>query len=264
MTDLLLLLLGALLIVEIYMTLTWFISRAIKNSGIVDVAWASGFSILCVFYMLTGHQARNLVPILLAAMLSAWSIRLTWHLTTRFLRWFPEEDVRYTELKAKLGQDANFKMYLIFLWQGAILCLLTAPMAVAAAYGGSSLSILQIFALLIWLSALAGESISDAQLSRFSKDPANKGKTCTIGLWSISRHPNYFFEWLGSVSFSLFVLELPFGAWTLLCPLVLLHLLLNVTGVKPAEEHSLKTRSDYADYVKTTSPFFPWWRKRTS
>ena len=49
---------------------------------------------------------------------------------------------------------------------------------------------------LIAVVAIVGEAISDGQLSAFKRDPANKGKVCDTGLWALSRHPNYFFEWL--------------------------------------------------------------------
>ena len=263
MFEFLALIAGALAVILIYMSLTWLLSRAINNSGIVDVAWASGFSILSIYYLLATQHINNLPKWVLAGMVSIWSLRLSWHLTSRFLHWFPEEDARYADLKKKLGKNVNTKMYFIFLWQGAVLCFLTAPLAVAALSSHKELGLIQFLATALWLIALIGESLADAQLTTFVKNPANKGRTCQIGLWSLSRHPNYFFEWLGAVAFSLFVCDMPLGIFTIACPLVLLHLLLNVTGVKPSEEHSALTRSDYAEYVKTTSPFFPCWRKCT-
>ncbi len=50
--------------------------------------------------------------------------------------------------------------------------------------------------ILIWLLAVLGETIADEQLARFRADPAHRGRTCRIGLWRYSRHPNYFCEWL--------------------------------------------------------------------
>lgn len=252
---------GALLLSLTVMSVTWLISKAIKNAGIVDVAWALGYSIMAVYYLVTGHhQSLNLQ--ILSAMVTLWSLRLTWHLGTRFLQWYPEEDARYTELREKLGDNKEWKMYTIFLWQGAVLCFMNAPLAVASINDpATALGPIQYVAIFLWAVSITGVTLADKQLSEFKK--SNKGKTCQVGLWRYSRHPNYFFEWLGALSFTLFVIDMPMGFWTLACPLVLLHLLFNVTGVKPAEEHSLKTRPDYADYVKTTSPFFPWWRKST-
>ena len=164
------------------------------------------------------------------------------------------------ELKSKLGEFATAKMFIIFLWQGAILTLLTAPLAVAVLDQQSSIGFLQVLAILLWVSALVGETIADQQLAAFSHNPANKGRTCQVGLWRYSRHPNYFFEWLGAVSFALYVSNSPYGLCTWICPIILFYLLMSVTGIKPSEEHSLKTRSDYADYMKRTSVFVPWRR----
>ncbi|MCA9818116.1 MAG: DUF1295 domain-containing protein [Cyanobacteria bacterium HKST-UBA01] len=263
--DLLYSMAGALLVASLMMSATWLISKAIKNAGIVDVAWALGYSIMTVYYLVAGHH-QSLRLQLLSVMVILWSLRLTWHLGTRFLQWYPEEDARYTELREKLGDNKEWKMYTIFLWQGAVLCFMSAPLAVtaldAATSAPSAPGAIQYAAICLWAISLIGVTLADKQLSDFKK--AHKGRTCQVGLWKYSRHPNYFFEWLGALSFSLFVIDMPLGLLALSCPLVLLHLLINVTGVKPAEEHSLKTRPDYAAYVKTTSPFFPWWRKQSS
>lgn len=255
----------ALTVIILYMTITFQVARLIKNYGIVDLAWSFGFTICAALYFQTRSAAENLTLssplVILCAMYVIWSLRLTWHLTIRFIRWYPHQDPRYAELANKMGSNVSGKMFLVYLWQGLIIVLLTLPLAVISAGGRSSIGPIQQAALGLWVLCLIGESTADWQLAKFNSNPQNKGKTCQLGLWSYSRHPNYFFEWLGSVALCLFSLFEPFGAFTLLCPLTLLHLLINVTGVKPAEENSLKHRTDYAQYIKTTSPFIPWFRR---
>ncbi|MBX9695730.1 MAG: DUF1295 domain-containing protein, partial [Cyanobacteria bacterium] len=179
----------------------------------------------------------------------------------RFLRWYPKEDARYAELREKMGDSANAKMLLVFLFQGAVLGLLTTPLVVSLTDGRSALDAFEIAAIALWFVSLIGESMADQQLAVFTKDPQNRNKTCQLGLWRYSRHPNYFFEWLSSVSFALYVSGSQYGFLTWTSPALLLHLLFNVTGIKPSEEHSLKTRTDYADYARRTSVFVPWSRR---
>ncbi len=260
MATLILLLVAGTIAISAYMSIVFLASKVINNAGIVDVAWAFGFSLTCIFYLwLVQYEGTR--GWVIALMVITWSLRLTWHLALRFKRWYPHEDPRYTELKAKLGSFVNAKMYLIFLWQGTMLTFMTAPIAVALCDARQDLGPPQMLAVFIWLLALTGETIADRQLSAFRANYANERNTCRNGLWRYSRHPNYFFEWLASLAFFLYASDSPFGLWTVLCPVVLLHLLINVTGIKPSEQHSLKVRSDYASYIRTTSPFIPWWVK---
>ena len=75
----------------------------------------------------------------------------------------------------------------------------------------------------------------DAQLAAWKADPARSGRTCRRGLWSWSRHPNYFGEFLVWCSFALLATATPGGAVAWYAPLVMLLLLLFVTGIPPAE-----------------------------
>lgn len=247
----------------IFMFLTWLLAQRIHNAGIVDLSWAFGSSLLVMLYMLTSNNngERQLA---LASMITFASLRLTWHLGTRFARHWPHEDARYTELKKQMGEDKNgIKLLLIFLWQGLVLTLMSAPFAFVIADAEKSLLLIHWLAISIWLISLVCEAIADQQLASFSQKPENKGKTCQVGLWQYSRHPNYFFEWLSASAYSVFALASPMGFLSVLSSLTLLHFLFNVTGVKPSEEHSMKTRSDYAAYQRTTSVFIPWFRRTT-
>ena len=82
-----------------------------------------------------------------------------------------------------------------------------------------------------------------------------------MGLWRYSRHPNYFFESLVWWGFFIAALDSPYGWLTVICPLLMLHILLNVTGIPLTEKHSLETRGEaYRQYQRTTSRFIPWFR----
>ena len=110
---------------------------------------------------------------------------------------------------------------------------------------------------------MAGEAAADAQLNKFKSDPSNKGRTCQVGLWRYSRHPNYFFEWLIWVAFALFALASPGGCWGLLSPALILYFVLRVTGIPATEAQAIRTRGEeYRRYQQTTSAFVPWFPKK--
>jgi steroid 5-alpha reductase family enzyme len=107
--------------------------------------------------------------------------------------------------------------------------------------------------------ALGGEAIADAQLSRFRRDPANRGTVCRTGLWRYSRHPNYFFEWVHWWAYVLIGIAAPWGWLALFGPALMLLFLFKITGIPPTEARALESRGDaYREYQRTTSVFVPW------
>ena len=114
----------------------------------------------------------------------------------------------------------------------------------------------------LWLLAISGEALADAQLAAFKRDPVNKGRVCDVGLWRFSRHPNYFFEWLIWVADFVFALASPWGWVAIIGPAGILFLLLRVTGIPMAEQQSLRSKGDaYRRYQQTTNAFVPWFPK---
>jgi steroid 5-alpha reductase family enzyme len=114
------------------------------------------------------------------------------------------------------------------------------------------------------LIGMVGEAIADWQLEKFKKDPANKGKTCTAGLWNYSRHPNYFFEWLMWIGCATIALASPWGWLGLLSPALILYFLLGATGIPATEAQALRSRGDeYRAYQRSTNAFVPWFPKKT-
>jgi steroid 5-alpha reductase family enzyme len=117
-------------------------------------------------------------------------------------------------------------------------------------------------AVAILVAAIAGEGVADRQLRAFRALPENRGRICDAGLWAWSRHPNYFFQWLGWLAYPLLAIDFggshPFGWAAIAAPLCMYWLLVHVSGIPPLEAHMVeKHGARYRSYQARTSPFFP-------
>ena len=110
-------------------------------------------------------------------------------------------------------------------------------MLLASRNPAPGLRLTDVAAILVLVVALVGEAVADRQMRDFRADPANKGGVCDTGLWRYSRHPNYFFEWLGWLAYPLFAISAawPWGWFALIAPAVMYWLLVYVSGVPPLE-----------------------------
>jgi len=252
------LLLLALAATAIGFALLFVVARRIDNYGIVDIAWSAGFAPVAVFYAVLADGAPTR-RILIATMAVLWSARLAWHLGRRVLGHHPIEDGRYQQLRRDWAANFGVKMFKFFQAQALLLVALSIPFLLAARNPNPSLHPLEYAGLILWLVALTGETLADAQLATFKREPVNKGRVCDHGLWRYSRHPNYFFEWLIWVAFALFALASPWGWAALACPALMLFFLLKVTGIGYTESQLLRTKGEaFRAYQRRTSAFVPW------
>jgi len=152
-------------------------------------------------------------------------------------------------------------MFLMFQFQGFLIAVLSLPIVMIAINNRTSLSFYEIFGTIICLTGFIGESTADQQLKDFTSDASNKNKTCSVGLWNYSRHPNYFFEWVVWMGIFFMSLGCSYSIIFIYCPLIMLFLLTQVSGIKLSEQYSVKNRIDYKLYQKTTSAFVPWLKK---
>lgn len=248
-------------VVSASLTGLFLFSKAIKNAGIIDVFWAASFGLISIAFAIISQGLPERKILLLIAVLP-WSFRLAYHLFRRIAREHPHEDSRYAALRSEWGERADIMMYLVFLFQGALITILSPPFIVAASDAYSPLRLVEIVGAAICLAGTIGESIADEQLRRFKLLPENRGKVCSQGLWNYSRHPNYFFEFVVWVGIFIMASGAPLGLYTAYCPLLMLFFLTKMTGIKITEEQSLKSRGDeYRQYQQTTSAFFPWFKK---
>jgi steroid 5-alpha reductase family enzyme len=259
---------AALAFVVVEMTATWWAARPLRNFGIVDVVWSFGFAPVALLFLLLSGEGQPLhervAPVVLVAMMVLWSVRLGSHLFVRVRSHHPVEDVRYARLRAEWGPRTDAKMYRFFLLQGVLQVVLALPAAwvcldPARRDGVAGLGISGVAGVVIWALGIVGESVADRQLARFRAQPGNKGKVCDVGMWRWSRHPNYFFEWLVWVGYAVFAGGSAWGWLGGLSPVLMLHFLMNVTGIPMTEALSVESKGEaYRRYQRTTSAFFPW------
>ena len=246
----------------VFFAVLYLLARRIDNYGIVDVAWAYAFALVAGYYasVAPGWMPRRAA---VAGLAIVWSLRLGTHLCRRVAGHHPVEDGRYRQLRQDWAENFGPKMFGFFQLQAASVVLLGLPFLLPALNGSPLFHPLEIAGAILWITAVAGESLADAQLAAFKRDPANRRQVCDSGLWRYSRHPNYFFEWLIWVAYFVFALASPWGWLAAVSPSIILYLLLRVTGIPLTEQQTLRSKGDaYRRYQKTTSAFVPW-RTRT-
>jgi steroid 5-alpha reductase family enzyme len=252
---------GAALIVM--MLVIWLLSVRKNNAGYVDVGWALGLAILAIWYAWQGpgFSTRKWI---LAGMVSIWGLRLAIHLLERIAR--EPEDGRYRQLRQEWqGKDVNVRFFFFFEFQALLDVVLSLPILLAALNPEPVFSILEYLGIGLWLIAVIGEAISDAQLSAFKKNPANRGRVCQAGLWNYSRHPNYFFEWFVWVAWATFALASPWGWLGLISPILMMFFLFRLTGIPATEAQAVRSKGEeYKRYQRTTSALIPWFKKSSA
>ena len=243
-----------------FMTMSWLIQLLSKNSNIIDVCWSFAIG-ACALYLFFSVQPQHLTAYTVLVLGTLWSLRLGTHLLLNRVVLSQEEDTRYQKLRADCGKGYNH-FVLWFVWfQALTICVFIIPFILVCQEQQSSFLLICI-GICVAATSIVGVFIADQQLERWKNNPNNKGRTCNVGLWHYSRHPNYFFEWLYWCSYPIICWPLDYGYLAILVPVFELWLLLKMTGIPYTERCSLANRSDYASYQKLTSPFFPWFPRK--
>ncbi|MFL2742165.1 MAG: DUF1295 domain-containing protein [Gammaproteobacteria bacterium] len=198
----------------------------------------------------------TLRDILLALLVWIWAFRLGSFLFVRV---------------KKAGSDGRFDLmkkdfwWFLMTWtiQG-LWVFLTLAMALAAITSELKLpiDIFAVIGVLIWIIGFSIEVIADQQKTDFKDNPANENSFITEGLWSWSRHPNYFGEMVLWIGISVIALPVLVG-WqlvALISPIFIIFLLTRISGINLLEARGLKKwKNDpaYLDYLNRTSILIP-------
>jgi steroid 5-alpha reductase family enzyme len=253
------LLVSIALFLSLIMALAWAAQRATGSSGWVDTIWSIGVGLGGVIAAIfaEGDFSRRVTVFILIAI---WSIRLASHIGARTRG--GGEDPRYAKFIEEWGASAALKLFIFLQVQALAAFVLVLAVGFAAANPAPFPRVLDGVAIIVALIAFGGEALADAQLAHFRKQPEAKTSVCETGLWRYSRHPNYFFEWLGWCAWLPLAIDLGGGfAWgwlAILAPLLMYWLLVHVSGIPPLEDHMLRSRGDaFRGLQSRVNAFFP-------
>jgi steroid 5-alpha reductase family enzyme len=207
---------------------------------------------IAVFFS-SGTDGRS---ILLSVLVVIWAIRLGTFLFRRIKK--AGKDDRFDEIKPSFIRFLN-----VWTIQGLWVTFTVAAALVAiTTTNRKELDLFAIIGFLVWVFGFTMEIVADSQKSRFSANPENKGKFIQTGLWSRSRHPNYFGEimlWVGVAIIAFPVLR----GWqwvALISPVFVTLLITRVSGVPMLENKADKKwggQEDYEAYKKRTPVLIP-------
>jgi steroid 5-alpha reductase family enzyme len=253
--------LAVLAVMLVVMTVGWLTQRAVGDGGWTDVFWTFGTGATLALAALAPFGAHPGVAwrrIMVAVMVAVWSLRLGLYVARRVAK--GPEDARYAEFRKDWGADFQKRMFGLLIVQAPVSALISLSIILAARAPQAGSTWQDAVGLAIFIGALLGESLADAQLRDFRSDPANRGKVCDVGLWSWSRHPNYFFEAAIWLAYPVIALDpaRPIAWLSLLAPIIMFVTVRFVSGVPPLEESMLKSRGDaFRAYQARVSAFFP-------
>ncbi len=252
-------LMTAAAVILVWMIGAFIMAQVRKNNGLVDIAWGLGFIVVTAAQFVLRPALFPAKALVMGAVL-VWGLRLAAHISRRN-RGRPE-DFRYAAMRQRWGRTVAVKsFFFVFMLQGLVMLVVSLPVTVVFGSSTRPLAALDAVGAVVFVAGFLFEAVGDAQLAAFVRDPANKGRLMTRGLWSLSRHPNYFGEatlWWG---IGLMALSSPHGLIALLGPLAITLLLRYVSGV-PLLEKKYAGRLDWEAYKARTSLFVPWFPKR--
>jgi len=189
-------------------------------------------------------------------MVMGWAARLGLFLFARILH--DGEDKRF--VRAKEDPSLFFKFWTI---QGIWVFVTMLPtLMLNSSERDRPLGNLDVIGWGLWAIGMGFEVIADFQKSAFRRNPNNKGKFITTGLWSISRHPNYFGEvllWFGLYISASSVFR-RFQYLSVLSPVFVYLLITRLSGIPLLEKAGLKKWGhlpEYQNYIKNTPCFIP-------
>ncbi len=198
----------------------------------------------------------NFGNLILVLLISIWTIRLGLFLFMRIHK--AGEDKRFRTIKTSASQ-----FFMTFTLSGlwVTLCSMCALVAISSPEG-LVMNALTYVGIILFIIGFGIEIVADNQKTAFRSIESNKDSFITSGLWSKSRHPNYFGEvllWFAIAVISFSSLE-GLQLITLISPVFTYILLVYVSGVRMLEDMNDKKWADneqYKSYKKNTPMLFP-------
>jgi len=226
----------------------------LQTEKFYDLTGSVTYLTLIIFSIFSADYL-GFASVIVCVCVSVWAVRLGSFLFFRIKK--DGEDKRFRSIKT------NFtRFFMTWTLQGmwVTMCLLCVTTALSAE-GGMVESVGFYLGLIVFIIGFGLEVAADMQKTRFRKNPENKEKFISTGLWAKSRHPNYLGEiilWLGVALMSMESLE-GVEYITLISPLFVYILLVYISGVRMLENSGQKkwgNLPEYKAYVENTPELF--------
>ncbi len=244
------------LIADILATLVVFaFSRVYRNSSFYDAYW-SVIPPLLLFYWWSQGDGDPVRTWLITVLVVVWAVRLT----ANWVYAFPglhHEDWRYPMFRERAGRfELVADLVAIHLIPTLQVFLGMVPVYVAVTTPGGGLAWLTVIAFVVGMAAVTLEGVADVQMHRFVAS-ARPGEVMDRGLWSWSRHPNYFGEFGFWFALALFGLAAAPQAWWLFAGAAAMLAMFLGASIPMMETRSLQRRPGYQAVIDRVSRFVP-------
>lgn len=233
-------------------------SRVYRNSSFYDAYWSVVPPLLLGYWWFRGDAGLDSVHCwLLAIVVGLWAVRLT----ANWVYAFPglhHEDWRYPMFRERAGR-AEFVADLVAIHLIPTLQVFLAmiPVYVAVTRPDDAIRWLTLVAFVIGVVAVALELVADVQMHRFVRN-SKPGEAMDRGLWSWSRHPNYFGEFSFWFALALFgVAAAPADWWWLLIGAAAILAMFLGASIPMMEARSLERRPAYQAVIDRVPRFVP-------
>ena len=241
-------------------------SRLYKNSSFYDAYWSVIPPLIALYWtMAATAQGIDMTRAWLVVILVwLWGVRLTANWAT-FWPGLEHEDWRYAPIKTNAGKwNALADFSAIHLFPTVIVFAACLPIYAAVAMDARPLNTLDYLAAAVTLIAILIELVSDIQLHRFLTH-RKPGEIMKTGLWALSRHPNYFGEWLFWAGLALFGLAaVPSAWWWVLPGAIAMLVMFLLASIPMIDKRSVERRPEYQAHMARVSGFVPWFPKHSS
>jgi steroid 5-alpha reductase family enzyme len=247
------------LVADVVATVVIFgFSLRYKNSSFYDAYWSVIPPLLAVYWFEANHADANSVRVLLVmGLVWLWAIRLTANWAT-YWTGLDHEDWRYPLVRARAGRYATLVDFAgIHLFPTIQVFLGCLPIYAVMTFGQAPLGWLDALAFVVTLGAIAIETIADLQLHAFIAK-RKSGEFIKSGLWSWSRHPNYFGElsfWWGLMLFGL--AAAPAQWWWIVPGALAMTAMFKFASIPLMDTRSVERRPAYAEHMRKVSALLP-------
>lgn len=234
--------------------IAWTVAVFFQTEKFYDLVGSLTF--LLVNHLSHGRSSLTSRQNVVSYLVFAWACRLGTFLFLRVLK--DGGDRRFD--KAKHDPATFFKFWTIQgLW---VFITLIPAITLNTSRRNPALSYRDYLGWVVWGLGFLLELVADMQKSIFKSNPANEGKFIQSGLWSVSRHPNYFGEiclWFGVY----ITCSSVFRRWqylTVASPVMVMLLITRISGIpllEAAGQRRWGASAEYQKYLEDTPVLVP-------